>query len=138
MNTTELNKKFDTFKGKQWKVQGWETMKFVDVTLDDNGVGMAVYKNNLYTCYLRVPKAVDGFIWLSIKCNSLKPAKNWQHFQQIKNDIVGEDSEAVELYPAMSRVIDTANQYHLWVLPDKKKFEFGFDEGMAFNKKQVK
>jgi len=29
--------------------------------------------------------------------------------------IVGEEHEAFEVYPAESRLVDTANQYHLWV-----------------------
>lgn len=31
----------------------------------------------------------------------------------------------VELYPAESRLVDTANQYHLYVV-DSKAFRFGF------------
>jgi hypothetical protein len=49
--------------------------------------------------------------------------------QAIKNGIVGEECEAVELYPAESRLVDTANQYHLWALPsDLMRFPFGFRE----------
>lgn len=38
--------------------------------------------------------------------------------QQIKNMIVGEEHESFELYPAESRLVDTAIQYHLWVFTD--------------------
>ena len=47
----------------------------------------------------------------------------WQHKQWIKNDILGDVWEAVELFPAESRLLNTANQYHLWGQP---KFPFGF------------
>jgi hypothetical protein len=34
------------------------------------------------------------------------------------------------LYPAESRIVDTANQYHLWVIETPGiKFPLGFDEG---------
>ena len=32
--------------------------------------------------------------------------------------IVGEEHEGFEVYPAESRLVDTANQYHLWVFVD--------------------
>jgi hypothetical protein len=44
---------------------------------------------------------------------TLPPIHNWRHLQQIKNDICGEESEALELYPAMSRIVDTVNQGRL-------------------------
>lgn len=43
---------------------------------------------------------------------------DWRDLQAIKNELVGPEHEAIELYPAESRLVDTANQYHLWVLKD--------------------
>ena len=57
------------------------------------------------------------------------PIRDWRHAQNIKNDICGPDSEAVELYPAEDRLVDMSNQYHLWVIPAGDRFPFGFDEG---------
>ncbi len=50
----------------------------------------------------------------------------WQEFQLIKDELCGVNCEAVELYPAQSRLIDFANQYHLWVLPSGARFPIGF------------
>lgn len=59
---------------------------------------------------------VDAEIWhLSIKRRNKNPAHDWRDLQAIKNALVGPKFEAIELYPASSRVIDTANQFHLWV-----------------------
>ena len=44
--------------------------------------------------------------------------KDWRHFQQIKNEIAGEEREAIELYPRESRKVDTTNKWHLWVMPE--------------------
>jgi hypothetical protein len=56
--------------------------------------------------------------------------RDWRHFQRIKNEIVGPENEAVELFPAESRLVDGANQYHLWVLADKEcRFPIGFTDG---------
>lgn len=56
--------------------------------------------------------------------------RDWRHFQDIKNQLAGPECEAVELYPAESRVIDTANKYHLWcILDDTKGIPLGWHEG---------
>lgn len=65
-------------------------------------------------------------IWLSIKRRDKEPIHDWRELQEIKNQLVGPECEAVELYPAEKRVIDTANQYHLWCLADPGfMFPFG-------------
>lgn len=68
----------------------------------------------------------DGLTWLSIRHTNRKPIRDWRHFQRIKNELCGTDREAVEIYPAESRLTDEANQYHLWVLPEGEVVPFGF------------
>lgn len=70
----------------------------------------------------------DGLTHLSIKRNDRAPVRDWRLFQRIKNELCGPEREAVEIYPAESRLVDEANQYHLWVLPDGVQLPFGFDE----------
>ncbi len=65
---------------------------------------------------------------LSVKRIDKQAFHDWREFQQIKNAICGAEREAVELYPAESRLVDTSNQYHLWVLPHGLKFPFGYNE----------
>lgn len=43
---------------------------------------------------------------------------DWRHRQLIKNQLVGEECEAFEVYPAESRLSDTSNKYHLWAFVD--------------------
>ncbi len=53
--------------------------------------------------------------------------RDWRHFQQIKNEIVGAECEAIELYPAESRKVDGSNKYHLWASTDPAfRFPLGF------------
>lgn len=54
---------------------------------------------------------------LSIRRRDRKATRDWRHFQEMKNQLCGAEREGVELYPAESRLVDTANQFHLWVLP---------------------
>jgi len=68
-------------------------------------------------------------IALSIKRRDKQAIRDWRDFQRIKNEIVGPEHEAVELYPAESRLVDSANQYFLFVFTDAKaRFPFGFTE----------
>lgn len=68
---------------------------------------------------------------LSIKRLDRKPIDHdrWRILQRIKNDLVGDEAEAVELYPAESRMVDTSNQYHLWATPSGVDWPFGFNSG---------
>jgi hypothetical protein len=70
---------------------------------------------------------------LSIRRVDRAAARHWRHFQRIKDEIAGPDAEAVELYPASARLVDTANQYHLWCLPPGRRFPFDFADGAVSN-----
>lgn len=71
-------------------------------------------------------------VHLSIKRTDREPIHDWRELQAVKNAIVGPDHDAVELYPAESRRVDGANQYHLWVLADASvSFPFGFFERLV-------
>lgn len=56
-------------------------------------------------------------------------AHDWRHFQRIKNEMAGPEREAVEIYPPESELVDTANEYWLWILPEGEHLPFGFRDG---------
>jgi hypothetical protein len=58
--------------------------------------------------------------WLSIKRRDREVIRDWRDLQAIKNAIVGPEHEGFELYPAESRLVDTANQFHLFVFMDRR------------------
>ena len=73
------------------------------------------WKNSRYTVLWRNVESEFGeLVHLSIKRNDKNPMHDWRDLQRIKNELLGPESEAMELYPAESRLVDTANQYHLW------------------------
>jgi hypothetical protein len=90
--------------------------------------------NKKYTVFIRIQQdgreGYHSMIHLSIKRNDKKPIREWRDLLRIKNTLVGEEVEAVELFPAMSRLIDEANQYHLWCIPNYT-FPFGSKEPMV-------
>jgi hypothetical protein len=64
---------------------------------------------------------------LSVRRDDRRAIHDWRDLQRIKSEIAGPEVEAVELYPAESRLMDTANQFYLWCLPPGERFPFGFD-----------
>jgi len=48
----------------------------------------------------------------------------WDVLQQIKNEMVGEETFAIELFPASSNLVNETNRRHLWVISDEQAAEF--------------
>jgi hypothetical protein len=88
--------------------------------------GEEVYVNDKYQVNVRKASEDGGWVWLSIKRLDKQVIHDWRDLQQIKNMICGSDREALELYPAESRLVDSSNQYHLFVLPEGERFPFGY------------
>lgn len=83
-----------------------------------------VFVNSRY----KVAKYDDGeIIHLSIKRLDLQALQDWRELQRIKNELLGDEVEAVQLHPAESRLLDMCDQIHLWALKDGR-FSFGFEE----------
>lgn len=97
-----------------------------------------VWKNDIYTIIIdydpdkrsdvEIAEGMEGkFIHLSIKRNDKEPVHDWRDLQTIKNELIGEENEALEIFPAESRLVDMSNQYHLWVYRDSEhRMPIGF------------
>ena len=94
-----------------------------------------VYVNDIYQVNVQRNKQADYMVreatmkgkmtYLSIKRLDKKSIHDWRHLQEIKNELCGEDCEAIEIYPVEKRLVDTANQYHLFVFPKGTYVGFG-------------
>jgi len=89
------------------------------------------YINNLYSATVSPPMIFPGvpcqIIHISISRVDRSNYIPWRHKQIIKNKLIGPTHEAAELYPSRDRVVDGANQFHLWVLANGKvRFPFGY------------
>lgn len=70
-------------------------------------------------------------VWLAIKRLDRGPVgvERFRDFQRIKNELVGPECEAFEIYPAESRLVDSANSYHLHAFPDPEmRIPAGYEE----------
>lgn len=87
------------------------------------------FENDTYTVAVRdVRYEAGGHLWTHLAVTRIDkaPIHKWADLQQIKNEICDPEREAIELYPAQSRVVDWANIYHLFVLPDDVELAVGF------------
>lgn len=90
---------------------------------------VGVFKNDKYQAMV-TERCMDGALgpltWITIRRLDSAPVHDWRDLQRIKNDICGAEREAVEIYPAESRLVDTNNNYHLFVLPEGMRMPFGY------------
>lgn len=48
----------------------------------------------------------------------------WAEKQRIKNELFGNESTAIEVFPAETQLVDEAFMYHIWILPEGFKMPF--------------
>lgn len=95
------------------------------------GDNQRMYANSIYTVIITLRGEVQpdwGMCFeLSIRRTDRKAIHDWRHFQQIKNELIGEEYFALEVYPAESTLVDSANQYYLYAF-EHADVRFGFKE----------
>jgi hypothetical protein len=94
--------------------------------LDDYHRRVKYFANDLYQ--VQVEEYHPGCLHLNIRRRDGGMVRDWRHFQEIKNQIAGPEREAVELYPAESRKVDTTNKWHLWVQPEGVRIGVGWEQ----------
>jgi hypothetical protein len=79
--------------------------------------GVLFHNNRYHVIMRRYPNPKEGgpdIIHLSIRDNERTAKHDWRDFQRIKNELLGPETEMVEMYPRESQVVDLSNQYHLF------------------------
>ena len=78
------------------------------------------WRNSFYTVFrkeLEPDEGSNGPVRLDIRRNDGKAIREWKHLQRVKNEIVGAEREAVEIFPPQSMVTSMDHQHHLFVTP---------------------
>lgn len=107
----------------------------VDPICDEVGDVMMV--NNLYAVIVggktfTLPDSREGKVTsLSIKRHDKKPIHDWRELLRIKNELIGAECWGVEAYPPMSELMDTSNQFQLYVFPEGYIMPFGIYGGQV-------
>lgn len=80
---------------------------------------IGAWKNNLFVVQLdRKATACGEARQLMIRRNDEGTQVSWAEKQRIKNELLGLEAVAIEVFPAASEMHDVANIYHLWCLPE--------------------
>jgi len=100
-----------------------------------------IFANNRYQVIIRtVTTPVGPLIQMAINTHDYSPRHDWRELQRIKNELLGTEMEAVELYPAEKRLVDTSNQWVLYAMPPTKienglidcpRWPFGFRDRLV-------
>jgi len=100
----------------------WEPMRQDGTIQLANGEEAEHWVSRWYTASCR--RYQEGFPWgngpyaiLGITHVSETARHDWRDLQRVKNDLVGEEWEGVELYPSESRLVDPSNRFYLWCCP---------------------
>lgn len=102
----------------------WQSMRLNKIT--DHGIEH--WSNDLYNVLVTTHDGTDLTDFhniLHLEVASLSDGKpSQEHKQHIKNEIVGTEEEAIELYPAQSRLEQLVYRCHLWCVYG---FKFPFE-----------
>ncbi|WP_349627722.1 hypothetical protein [Rhodopseudomonas sp. BR0C11] len=99
----------------------WETVHFPFGTIGFSWTAgfTTAHKNKVFAVLER--RLDSGVRHLAVtSLSEIRPT--WREMQRIKDELAGPDKTAVEVYPPATEVIDAANMFHLWVLPDALPF----------------
>jgi hypothetical protein len=130
-------------KKRNWDEVRWTAFGAIDPPVDElpnNRLwaeqGLAKwYANSIYVVRaiaLRAPAPFGVVLCLTVRTHDHQPRHDWRELQRIKNEIAGDTTEAVEVYPSEDRVVDNSNYYHLFCFPslatEDGYLPFGFTE----------
>tara|TARA_B110000305_G_C18990644_1_gene425946 strand:- start:52 stop:582 length:531 start_codon:yes stop_codon:yes gene_type:complete len=124
---------------KQGRKLNWQSAKeLLRHTMSAKCFINSIYQVNIWTGkqadeHILIPEYKGKMDYLSIKRKDRQVCRNWSDFQSIKNMLCkdGQERYAIEIYPPEERLVNTANQYHLWVFPKD------FDLGIGFFHREV-
>jgi len=110
-------------------------------------VGAEIWQNDTYIVLKKCATKSDVKLsdeiadawYLSIKRIDQEPIVYWRDLQTIKSELVGRKNEGMQIFPSEDRLVDTANQYHLFVFKDEKlNIPYGFNGGRHISDSNMK
>lgn len=94
------------------------------------------YVNDLYSVQVfDVATAIGPVQHLIVRATDGKGEPPWRDMQRIKDELIGTEAEAVQVYPRQADITDQANCYHLWVLPPAWPLPFGLHREMGLERR---
>jgi hypothetical protein len=82
-------------------------------------------KDNQYVAMIRTVQTDWGEVEHAAIRNLNSTDISWAEKQKIKNELFGTERIAIEVFPKESELVDAANMYHIWLLPEGMDLPFG-------------
>ena len=127
-------------KAKHEQVMEQARVTFPELAVEEFRAPDEVWGSSQYTVTVHyLDDNRDGFVEVGIHNYHRTTHVPWRHIQQIKNEVFGPDREAVQLFPAEDRLLDSANEYWIYVYPTseapmrKRGVKIGMDRGRSVN-----
>jgi len=85
------------------------------------------YLNNRYSVQMSIIETEEfgKVVHLWIRKHLDEPIRSWKDLMRIKNELVGENCVAVEVFPQADELVDEAHMTHLWVFEEGRSLPFG-------------
>lgn len=121
-------------KRDKWDKTAWTP--FEEASVAHYPVNVRPHKsfiNSIYQVSIWYDKheLFGNYAHLSFKTHDRSPRHDWREMQRIKNELCGPEYWAIEFYPPESKVVDTANQYHLYCFENFQFTNIGFQERLV-------
>jgi hypothetical protein len=126
--------------GQRWSLVPWTPFERASLGREEMLIAQALadragqpipeqWSNSRYQ--VAIYRHDGGAVHLSFKTHDRSARHDWRDMQRIKNELCGPEREAIELFPAEARLVDAANQYHLWVMPPGERIPVGFQQRLV-------
>jgi len=76
-----------------------------------------VFQNNKYIVqvFFHCMRDYKSYTKVMIRRSDSKPELSWSDMYRIKNEVFGEEIEAIQFIPKVSELVDVANLYWFWI-----------------------
>jgi hypothetical protein len=112
--------------------KAWSPFKEVDLSkiTGKKPVGIVqAFTNNLYSVQvfkrkMNVGEGHAALFGIRAHVGAMSSKMTWAVKQRIKNELAGKERLAFECYPPVSELVDGADMYWLWIMPEGEKMPF--------------
>lgn len=87
------------------------------------------FRNNLYSVQVFQRKMngseqLAALFGIRAHVGAMSSKMTWAIKQRIKNELAGSERLAFEVYPPVSELVDDADMYWLWIMPEGERMPF--------------
>ena len=93
------------------------------------------FRNNLYSVQVFQRKMngseqMAALFRIRAHVSAMSSKMTWATKQRIKNELAGPERLAFEVYPPVSELVDEADMYWLWIMPEGERTPFNLSDGL--------